>query len=219
MRKSIIIVILALPLLSFNMRPFLFVRKDTKIDTLNVLVPVSSISVINRANTQHYDSLLSRQTSFNTSAILQKSFYDIVPTKYFSSNLFVQSKLLNWVLKVNKEIENERQAKKYQLPDSILNLFDTSKINFVFCTNNIGFRRTRENLVKTDQTNNIAVALFGFGVGRQPLESAASMSCFIVDLKKKNILYFSRDHLENEDPTDKNVIKLQLTKAITHYFM
>lgn len=81
----------------------------------------------------------------------------------------------------------------------------------------MGFKRTRKNLVNTHQAAGIADFLIGFN--KRPLESSALMSCFILDLKEKNILYFERDIWENKDPTDIKIIELQIRKIITHYFI
>ena len=217
MKKAIIILIVTIPLMSFDIKPFIFIRNDVKIETLLVLPPVSSVSVISAGSKQQIDSVLSRQLFYHTSTMLKKCFPDTVKTRYFPFDSVVQLKLLNWVSAVNKEINNEKRARKYQLPDSILNLFDTSKMNFVFCTYNTGFKRTRNNLMNTHQTSEIADVLIGFNY--RPLESTALMSCFILDLRKKSILYFARDLWENKDPMDFNVIRLQLTRIITHYFI
>lgn len=81
----------------------------------------------------------------------------------------------------------------------------------------MGFIRSRKNLVNSHQKGEIVDFLTGYG--RRPLESSALMSCFIIDLRQKNILYFERDIWKNRDPTEARFIKLQLTKIINHYFM
>ena len=58
-----------------------------------------------------------------------------------------------------------------------------------------------------------------FGGNTLPLESATLVSCFIIDLKEKNIVFFERDTWQNRDPTDMEVIKLMLDRIIEHYFI
>ena len=217
MKRLLTISIITMPLLSYNIKPFIFVRDDIKIESLLVLPPISQIAVINNGNKLQIDKELSDKTFFLTLTTLQKSFPDSVKTQYFSADSMTLSQLTNFVSSVNKKINSERLARKYQIPDSILNLFDTSKINFVFGTFNIGFKRGKNNLVNQHLASEIADLMIGYNL--RPLESSASMSCFILDLRKKNILYFERDLWKNKDPTDIKLIQLQLSRIITHYFI
>lgn len=217
MKKVFFLIIITIPLLSFILTPFVFVRGNIKIDTLLVLPPVTHISIITKGSKPVPDEGLSEETFFATGNWLRKSFPDAVQTKYFSSDSTTRPRLDKFVADITRQLNSERQARKYHIPDSVLTLFDNSKVNFVFCTCNIGFKRTRNNLINTYQTSEIAGFLVGFD--QRPLESSATMTCFILDLKQKNILYFERDVWGNKDPTDINVIKLQLTRIINHYFI
>ncbi len=80
-------------------------------------------------------------------------------------------KIKNFIIHVHNKINTSKQAKKYILPDSIVNLFNTSKANFVFCTFNGGFIRSKKNLINTHQRNE--VTNFLIGVGGRPLEFSA----------------------------------------------
>ncbi len=111
----------------------------------------------------------------------------------------------------------DKQAKKYVLPDSIIELFSSSKTNFVLLTYNGGFIRSRKNLVNVYQRSEIANVLVGYG--RRPLESSTFMSCFIIDLREKNIVCFERDIWEDKDPTNASTIKFQMTKVIKHLLL
>ena len=217
MKRLFTISIITIPLLSYTIKPFVFVRDDIKIESLLVLPPITKIAVINNGNKLQIDKELSAKTFSLTLTTLQKSFPDSVKTHYFSADTMILSQLTNFVSSVNKKINSERLAKKYQIPDSILNLFDTSKINFVFCTYNTGFKRGKNNLVNQHLASEIADVMIGYNF--RPLESSASMSCFILDLRKKNILYFERDLWNKKDPTDSQLIQIQLSRMITHYFI
>ena len=217
MKKTIIILIIAIPIISFNLKPFVFVRSKIKIEKLLVLPPVSVISVITKTSQQQIDNELSSQAFDAASSLLRKSFPDSIETTYFSGDSITMLKLNNFVGKIAKEINSEKRARKYQLPDSILSLFDNTKDNFIFCTINAGFKRTRNNLVNNHQASEIANFLIG--INSQPLEQSASMTCIILDLKLRNILFFERNIWQNNDPTDFKILKLQFTKIITHYFI
>ncbi len=217
MKRMFILIVITIPLLSFYLVPLVYVRSDIKIDSLLVLPPVTKISVISKGSKSQIDEELSKKTFDNTANYLQNGFPNSVKTKYFSADSRTRAKLDNFVSIITSQINSEKQARKYQLPDSILNLFDTAKVNFVFCTSNIGFNRTRKNLVNNYQASEI-LNFFIVPVGR-PLESSASMTCMILDLRQKNILYFERVIWNDKDPADIKVIKLQLTKMINHCFM
>lgn len=206
-----------LPVLGYTQtKSLFFLRSNSRIDKLVLLPPVSQIFIISKGSKLHLDSGLSETTYRNTSAQLLKSFPDSLSITFFSADSVARSKLSNFVITLNKKSLKEHQVKKYHLPDSIIKLFDTSKINYVFCTFNSGFSRTRSNLINTYQALQIVDVMTGTGL--RPLESNALMCCFILDLKKKNILYFERDLWQEKDPTDISVIKLQLIGIITHYF-
>jgi hypothetical protein len=217
MKRNIFLVIISLPFSSFVLKPVFYIRNNIKIQHLLVLPPVSAIAVIQKGNKFQNDDELSKQTFYSTSNQLKKCMPESVNHEYFTPDSTKQLKISNFIVKINSEINNSRQAGKYNLPDSFVNLFDTSKVNFIFCTYNEGYIRNRKNLVNTYQKSEIADFLIGYS--RRPLESSALMSCFIIDLRQKNILYFERDIWENRDPTEAHFIKLQLTKIINHYFM
>lgn len=71
-------------------------------------------------------------------------------------------------------------------------------------------------MVNTQQASEIADFLVGFNY--RPLESSALMSCAILNLKERNILFFERNIWENRNPADAKIIDLQMNMAITHYF-
>lgn len=216
-KKLLIISLLVLPLFGFTQTPLTFFRSNTKADKLLLIPPATFISVITKGSNLQLDSELTQETFRHTLAQLQKSFPDSVNASLFRTDSIVKAKLFSFVNKFNKQIKKERQIKKYTLPDSILNLFDKSKVNYVFCTYNIGFKRTRTNLVNTHLRMEVTDLLFGTNV--LPLKSATLISCFIIDLKEKNILFFERDTWQNRDPSDMEVIKLMLERIIEHYFI
>jgi hypothetical protein len=216
-KKLLIISLFVLPLFGFTQAPLTFFRSNTKTDKLLLLPPTTLISVISKGSVHQLDSELTQETFRHTLDQLKKSFPDSVNASLFRPDSVVKAKLFSFVNKFNKEIKKERQIKKYTLPDSILILFDTSKVNYVFCTYNIGFKRTRTNLVNTHLRMEVTDLLIGSNI--LPLESSTLISCFIIDLKDKNILFFERDIWQNRDPTDIEVIKLLLNRIITHYFI
>ena len=216
-KKLLIISLFVLPLSGFTQAPLTFFRSNTKANKLLLLPPTTRISVIRKGSIDRLDSELTQETFNHILAQLPKSFPDSVSATLFHPDSIVKAKLSNFVNRFNRKIRKERQIKKYTLPDSILVLFDTSKVNYVFCTYNIGFKRTRTNLVNTHLTMEVTDLLFGGNA--LPLESATLVSCFIIDLKEKNILFFERDTWQNRDPTDMEVIKLMLDRIIEHYFI
>ncbi|MGN6542903.1 MAG: hypothetical protein ACTHKY_18990 [Ginsengibacter sp.] len=218
MKKTFIILIVAIPLLSFTLLPVVFIRDDVKkIDALLVLPPVTQIGIISKGSkAQNYDAS-SDKTFEITSDYLQKCFPNSVKTKYFSADSLSHAKLDNFILTITSRINFEKQARKYHLPDSIVTLFDTAKIHFVFCISNIGFNRTRDNFINTYQRREM-INFFIIPMYK-PHESFSSVTCMILDLRQKNILYFERDVLENRDPTDINIIKQQVGRIINHCFI
>lgn len=217
MKTLFIILITHLPLLGFAQNSLSFLRSNAKIDKILLLPPVTMIYKINNGSHQQIDPALSQETYRLTSAELQKSFPNSINLSLFHADSVIQTKLGEFIVRVSKSMARERQLKRYELPDSILLLFDTTKANYVFCTYSVGFKRTRNNLVRTDQALDI-LQLFTGGVGARPLESATLMNCFIMDLKKKNILYFEKNIWNDMDPTEMKTIKLQLTRIIAHCF-
>jgi hypothetical protein len=217
MKKTFILLLVAIPLLSFILSPVVFIRSDIKVDSLLVLPPVTQIGLISKGSKGPIDDGLSEKTFDITRDYLQKGFPNSVKTTYYSADSTSRAKLNAFVARITSKINSEKQARKYYLPDSIITLFDTEKVRFVFCTSNWGFRRTRDNFINTYQRREV-VNFFIIPTGK-PHESFASVTCMIFDLKEKNIVYFERDILENRDPTDIKVINLQLRRIINHCFI
>jgi hypothetical protein len=163
------------------------------------------------------NSELSQKTFEHTFDQLQNSFPDSVNATLFRTDSVVNAKLLSFVNKFNIQIKNERQVKNYTIPDSIVILFDTSNVNYVFCTYYSGFKRMRTNYVNTHRTMEVTNLFLGTRI--RPLQSAAFISCFIIDLKEKNILFYERYKWDNRDPTDTEVIKLLFERIVAHYFI
>jgi hypothetical protein len=217
MKKTFILLIIAFPLLSFILSPVVFIRSDIKVDSLLVLPPVAEISLISKGSRPQTDEDLSKKTFDITYDYLQNGFPNSVKTKYHAADSTSGAKLNNFVATIVTKINSEKQARKYHLPDSIVTLFNTENARFVFCTSNSGFKRTRDNFINTYHRREF-VNFFIIPM-EQPHESLVTVTCMILDLKQKNIVYFRRDVLENRDPTDIKIIKLQLSRIINHFFI
>jgi len=217
MKKTFILLIIAIPLLSFILSPVIFIRSDIKVDSLLVLPPVAEISLISKGSRPQIDEDLSKKTFDITYDYLQNGFPNSIKTKYHSPDSTSAAKLNNFVATIITKINSEKQARKYHLPDSIVSLFNTANARFVFCTLNWGFKRTRDNFINTYHRREI-VNFFIIPMA-QPHESLVTVTCMILDLKQKNIVYYRRDVLENRDPTDIKIIKLQLSRIINHFFI
>ncbi|HSC52686.1 MAG TPA: hypothetical protein VLC98_03665 [Phnomibacter sp.] len=216
MKTLLTIFIVGQSLLGFTQESLFFFRKGTKVNKILVLPPATLIYGIFHGSKLQFDSVLTQKAFLHTSTQLIQSFPDSISTVLFSADSVNKLKLRNFVCNLNNEFKKESQIKKYQLPDSILILFDTTKFNYVFCTSNVGFIRDRNNLTNTAFTMEITNMLTGHGL--RPAESASVMSCFIIDLRKKNILCFQRSIWMERDPTDLRIIKLQLARLIKQIF-
>ncbi len=217
MKRNFFLIIFLLPLLSFVWKPVSYIRNNIKIPHLLVLPPVSVIYEIKKGSNLQTNKELSKQTFYITSNLLKRSIPDSINHEYLNPDSTTLLKINDFITHIHTKINSIKQVKKYILPDSIAKLFNTSKANFVFCTFNGGFIRSKKNLINTHQRNE--VTNFLIGVGGRPLESSALMSCFIIDLNEKNILYFERNIWGDRNPTESRFIKLQLTKIISHYFI
>ena len=123
------------PILNFSYNPFVYVRSKIKIEQLLVLPPVSKISIIGKGGRSQTDYELSKETFYQTSQTLEKSFHDSVKTTFFLQDSIAQLSLNNFLIKVNNEINNERHARNYYIPDSIIRLFYAKlSMSFVLLT-------------------------------------------------------------------------------------
>ena len=217
MRQILVLLIFFLPLKGFTQNHVFFYRPDTKINNLLILQPVTIIAGIDKNSRQRLDSALTKETFRNTSMLLKKILPDSVSSNFFTADSAAAKRIANFAMKLNKKVKNARQVNNFILPDSVLNLFDTAKIDFVFCTFNGGFTRTKTNVVNTQLTMEVLDVLIGFGM--RPLESTAMVNCFVMDLKQKNIFFFERDIWQDNDPTDVKTIRLMLTRAVMHCFL
>ncbi len=217
MKRKILFLLFLIPLLSFVLDPIVYRRSHDKIEKFLVLPPVSRITIIGKGSKHKVDSGLSVKAFYTASKQLQKIFPDSVDHKYFSPDSVQQEAINNFVIKLNNKLNTSNQVRDYKIPDSIIHIFSTANADFVFCTSNMGFLRTKQNLSNSYEA--AAVTSFIFGVGGRPIALTAGISCFILDLQKKNIIYFEREIWKDKDPTDPEVINLQFTKIIHHCFL
>ncbi|MEP7229195.1 MAG: hypothetical protein ABI691_03020 [Ginsengibacter sp.] len=217
MKRKFIFLIFSIPLLSFILNPIVYIRSHAKIEKLLVLSPVSRITIIGKGSKQKVDSGLSVKAFYTASKQLQEIFPDSVDHKYFSLDSVQQEAINNFVIKLNNKLNTSNQVREYKIPDSIIHIFSTADADFVFCTFNTGFLRTKQNFSNSYQAT--AATTLIFGIGGRPIAFEAVISCFIIDLQKKNITYFEREIWKDRDPTEPEVINLQLTRVINHCFL
>ncbi len=214
MKKILLILILAKSFGCYSQKPVVFSRAEIKIDSILVLPPFSRTYVITKINKQEIDKELSKKTFYTTYNLLQKQFPKPIKATYFVSDSTTQIKLNNFIYTMCEKIDNERLARKYTIPDSILSLFKTANKTMVFCLVNEGFQRGRDNLLRKDLQSKINNAFTSHDY--RPLESASLMIGLILDLKERHILFFERNIWQDKDPTDMNVLSLQLNRLLNH---
>jgi hypothetical protein len=202
---------------NFAPLPFQYVRIMEKIQHPLILLPATQISVIQKNGKLENDKAISQKVFYITLGELKKCIPDSIIPRFAPLDSILQVIIDNSIYNMHRLINSIKQAKKYAVPDSFVHLFDTSKVQYVFCTCNGGFMRNRENLVNNEFSGEVVGFITGFGW--KPFESSTLTCCFIIDLKKKNIIYFERDVWKNRDPSDVRFIHLQLSAIINHYFM
>ena len=218
MRKiALIAFIIILPLVTFCQRSVHYKRVEQKIKTVLVLAPVSEVFVIKLGNDLEKDSAHSITAYRNMANQLQKSIPKYVNKYYFKSDSVTRSTIIKLVIDANNRIGNNNQAGRYRLPDSIVKLFDTASYSYVLCTYNGGFIRDRKNLVNQHLGNQVMDFLIGFG--SKPLASASTVSCFVIDLKQKNLAYFQRIISVNENLLETKAMINDLKKIIDTVFV
>jgi len=217
MKRNFLLLILLVPLLSFISDPIVYIRSHDKIEKLLVFSPVSRISVLGKGRKHRVDSGLSAKAFHIVENQLQKIFPDSIGHKYFSPDSIQRVAIDIFVIKANNKLLNSTQVSHYKVPDSIIQIFSTANANFVFCISNTGFFRTYQNLTGSHMAG-AAVGLVS-EFGWNPIASGSTISCFILDLNKKNIIFFERETWEDRDPTDPDLINLQLTRVLNHCFL
>ncbi len=215
MKRKFLFLIFLFPLLSFILNPIVYRRSHSKIEKLLVLPPVSRISIIGNGSKQKVDSSLSSRAFYAASKQLQKIFPDSVDHKYFSPDSVQQEAVNNFIIKLNKNLNTKQKIIDYKVPDSILQIFSTVNAYFVFCVANTGFLRTKQNFSNSYELGTATTLLFG--IGGTPIALEAVISCFVLDLQNKNIIYFEREIWQDRDPTEPDVINLQLAGVVNHF--
>ncbi|MEO6637492.1 MAG: hypothetical protein ABIN25_04405 [Ginsengibacter sp.] len=217
MKNKFLFLVLLAPLLSFLLHPILYKRSYAKIERVLVLPPVSRISIISKGSRQMVDSSLSSKVFYTASKQLQQVFPDSVDHKYFSPDSTQQQAINNVIVKLNNKLITYKQIIEYKIPDSILQLLSVANADFVFCVANTGFVRTKQNF-SNSYVAGTAVTLV-LGLPGTPIALESAISCFVLDLRKRNIIYFEREILYDRDPTDPEVINLQVTRVVNHCFL
>ena len=214
MKKILLILFLVNCLWCFGQKPVIYSRERIEIDSLLVTPPLSRIYVINKMSKMAIDEELSRETFNAANQLIKRQFQGSINATYLLPDSATQAKLNTFITTVCTKISNERQASKYIIPDSIMNLFGSANKGFVFCLATEGFKRGRENLVRTQTTSEVADFLIGYNF--RPLESSSLMIGFILDLNQRQIHHFEKNTWPNNDPTDLDVLRLQINRMLTH---
>ncbi len=217
--QFILLAALFMLLSGFIFKPVIYVRSTAKVYKMLVLPPVSAIAAIQTGSKMQINKELSQSAFRKVFNQLKKSIPDTVDGVFFNPDSTQQSSITKFVSKIAADINSTHRAKTYTLPDSLRILFKTVQADFIFCVCSNGFTRTAKNMVNIYQATEISSYLSLGIYDVRPLKSSAMMTCFIMDLKHNNLLYFKRDIMPNRDPTDALVIKAQLTALINRFFM
>jgi len=217
MKRKFLLLILLVPVFGFTPNPLMYVRNHEKIEKLLVCFPVSRITILGAKSAKLPDSSLTAK-AFSAA---EKELHDLIPDSvehsYFSLDSAHQTTIDNFVINLSNKLVSSDQVSKYKIPDSIIQVFSAANADFVFCISNTGFLRTNQNFTNSYGAGEAASLMIG--IGWRPVAYGATINCFVLDLRKKNIVFFEREIWKKRDPTDPTVINLQFTKVINHCFL
>jgi hypothetical protein len=191
---------------------------STKIDTLLLLKPVTSISVILHGDKPFHDPVLSGWSLIN----LKNGVVDYLPKKVSLFNAdfdsITQNRINDEISNLARLVEHQNGIKNVPFPTAIDSVMKILKIDYALCVYQNGFSRTTDNYFsELGRSYYKLERSYGWDYSR-PVKSGSTVIGYILDRKNKNIALYRRDTRDNWEPVDKNHSDKQLQHIFQRYF-
>jgi len=194
-------------------------RQVGEINNLLVLQPVAQIGLITIGNKPQPDMLLSKKAIKE----IELQVKNLVPRHLRVSQLYTikgkDSLIQSAINAIVNQVERAKDIRFIDIPETILNVLDSTKHDFCLCIAEVGFARSEENYNKQYDKGNMTQFVTLGMYGTVPYKSSSTMVCFIIDRKNNNIAFYGRDTWKETNPNERIVIKAHLDDLITRYFM
>ena len=130
-----------------------------------------------------------------------------IASKNETVNLKIKEELVNLLFQCKSKLS----IKNIKLPPTIDSVLESKNKRFAFAFSGLGFSYKKENFLK--KTSIISASALSLGiVSGPPIKNQISFYSIIMDSKEDNIAYIRSTLIDENTPTDSNIIKRQLEK-------
>lgn len=177
------------------------------------------ISLIERSNNGNLNDTLSQESTEIFNEVLS-TYNTQIP---FGGNITISDTLL--IKKIEKEIEylcitadRQRSISDIKITPMLDSLLEKKGKRFGLITITTGFTRVNGNYSK-QLAKGAAIGILTLGMSYQtPIKASSTVYAMIIDAKDNNIAFFRKSYLQDREPLDKNVLKIQIQKIFKNYF-
>jgi hypothetical protein len=188
-------------------------------NNLLLFPPITDIRIISIGDKRVRDSELSSQAAQEIIKQAKEIIPDSVKTFQLHSNEQQSGEVAKAFFKIIRMTEGHAsKIKVAKIPEVVMHIMDSSKLDLALVIVYQGFARTAENQ-KDQYILGRGVNFFSLGmVNITPIESSAAMLCFFIDKKNKKIGYYKKTSTREMKPMEPKVIRSLVYHSIMSYY-
>lgn len=200
-------------------RPLTSVVKPAEITDLQILEPVSYISLIETGNKGKYNDSISQSSQVLVTKAL-KSFPDNIP---FTGEITVvdsriKQKLAKDIEYLCLSAEKQKSISNLKITPALDSLLESKGKRFGLITVSTGFTRKKGNY-GGQIAKGVLTGILTMGMYYQtPIKANSTIYAMIIDSKDNNIAFFKKSFLPDKDPLEEAVVSKQIQKIFEGYF-
>ena len=193
-------------------------RKPADINKLTIIKPLADIKLIERGNSGEYSKYDSEKVRDNISDLLNQYLPQRVQKTKIKMDTVDNLSLQKEIYTLAAIVEKNQQINDVVLSDKMLSLLNKYDQDYVMGIVSFGFTRVKGNYGK-QIAKGIGVGILTLGLYTPvPIKSSSTLICFIVDRKNKNIAFYRKNTMQDNDPTNIKVLEKQINGMLSKYF-
>lgn len=199
-------------------------RRPKDVNRILLFQPLSAVYVIEKGNKLELDVNYSDLMMYNTWDGLEDLLPYELNAQKIEADSIEQTEISKELYELGIELEKKIIKKGIPVSDKLITALDKHNYKYAIGTICYGFTRTRQNYNKQAWMG-VGIALLSAGISGgafsmtyMPYKSNSTIVCFIIDKENKNIAYYRKYSLNNEDPINWEVTEIQLRSILNTYF-
>jgi len=194
--------------------------KPVEVTEMLKIEPFSYISLIETGNKSIYNASISSQANTVLNESLERLTRQLrLPSKGIKVNdSFERKKLENEINYLVLSAERNRNIKNIGITPMIDSLLRVNNMRFGLIIIQSGFTRAKGNY-GGQVAKGVGLGILTMGMYVQtPVKSSSAIYAMIVDNKNKNVAFYNKSVLQDEEPTEEETITQQLYNIFEKYF-